>query len=333
MKTILSNYELATYKLLAKGLVDLGYSVDAHYESGTLIVTYISPAGKTWKTAAARLRYPFIRESTYALFANKQQSYAFVASMGVPIPYTHIVAPTESLSKGTFDEILAERAPLIVKPNDSLQSRGLSLNVNDDETLRSAIDAAQRINNTEVLIQQQVSGDEVRFFVIKGKVSAALVRQTPRVIGDGFTSVQGLIAIENEARRSLQFQFIQYPQLTSDIIDPELLKSQYVPSSGEVIELSRSTMISGGCSVYQILEHIHPSYIKEIEKLVENIDANFLVADFILEDHRAPQSSNNHWFLEFNGSPSVKLCYGCRDGKMYDVIPEIVSLIDETLSV
>lgn len=327
----LSTDLFASYKLLGAELVRRGYSFESSYENGKLIAVYIAPNGNVWKTRANKLQYPFISSKVYDLFENKAASYEFAAAQGIPIPFTHVLAAQNQLDPQQGAVLIERYTPLVVKPNDSLQSKGLTLNIQTTKDLLRAVDTAREVRGKDVVIQQQVAGEEIRFFVKKGKVIAALLRQTPRVVGDGVSSIKELIRQENEARKKLVFPYISYPQLTSNIIASEFIESNAVPAEKEVVEFSRATMIRNGCSVYEIANKIHQSYIEEIERFAPTLDTSFFVVDYLVNDYTKPTDSSNHWFLEFNSTPSIRLCHGCRDGAMLDIVPVLADLIEEVL--
>lgn len=328
----LSTDPFPTYRLIGDALKNKGYETSQAYEDGHLAATYISPNGAQWKTYAARIRYPFTSDEAHQLSTDKEAAYRFAETVNVSIPYTQKVGLADKLDLVKLAEVVESHGPLIVKPNNASLSKGLTLNIDSVEELTEAIESARTIKQSDVLIQQQVTGDEIRFVVVRGKVKAALLRQTPRVVGDGESTIRELVEQENTLRKDLVFPYISYPQLTGSIAPKEVLESLYIPTNGEVVEFSRATMIRNGCSVYNILDEVHPSYIEAIEAFIATVDTKFLVVDFLVKNYTTPSEPHNYWFLEFNVSPVLKLCYGCRDGKMFDIIPIIADLIDETIN-
>lgn len=322
----------ATYRLLENALKEMGYTVVLSHEDEQLIVTYSSPSGNSWRTRAAHIRYPFTSATAHSLSVDKAAAYEFAHHASVPVPTTHLVDIVDSLDGAAVTRLITEHAPLVVKPNDSSLSQGLSLNIFTHQELTQAVQVARQVKRSDVLVQEQVTGEELRFIIIKGKVVAALLRQTPRVIGDGVSSVKELIEAENQVRRTLRFPYITYPELDDSLIDDSFFTRTDILKVNEVLELSRATMIKNGCSVFEILDTVHPSYVQDVERLAEPIGADFFVADFLIKDHTVPATPTNHWFLEFNVSPVLKLCYGCRDGNMFDIVPLVAKLIDERLS-
>lgn len=321
----------ASYKLLKAEFMKRGYEVSEDKRDETrLFVTYTSPTGKQWRTRAALLRYPCVSEQVRYISRNKEVAYKFASEQGVSIPFTRYVKADEDFSEQDAETLLAQHKHLIVKPSNTSLSRGLTLNIRTSKALSNAIVKARKIAPT-VLIQEQVEGEEIRFVVMEGKVVAALLRQTARVVGDGEATLAELIVQENKVRRTLQFDYLSYPQLTEENVAVDLLTSQRVVAAGEVVELNRATMIKNGCSVYDVVQDIHASYTKMVEGLCDNLETKFIVADVFIQDYTQIAASDNHWFIEFNTSPVLKFFYSCRNGRMFDIVPRLAASIDKTL--
>ena len=320
----------ATYKLLKPEFEKRGYSTTEESDGDHRYFLFHSPAGKIWRSRVARIGYPFTSLAAKNMFNHKEDAYTFAQSHGVNIPFTRYVAADEEVSQSEAQSLLDKYGTLIVKPSNSTLSRGLTLNITSIEALGDAITYARQIKKG-VLIQEQIDGEEIRFIVLKGKVKGALLRQTARVIGDGHSTIAELIKAENEVRKTLIFPLISYPQLSNLIVDSSFFTDETILAEGEVRELNRATMIKNGSSVYNVLKNVHPSYIEIVENMVADVDTKFMAVDLFLKDYTQPKNNRNYWFIEFNTSPVLKLCYGCRDGKMFDIVPLLVEVIDEHL--
>ena len=316
----------ASYKLLAAEFKKRGYSVEESVKDDRYVVSYTSPSGKTWQTAASNISYPVNSRRVRDFSRNKEMAHDFVGRHGMSSPDTYYVHDTDNASSA-IDEMLRKHQKLIVKPSDSTLSRGLSVNLKTKNAVEQAIVKAREISPS-ILIQEQVIGEEIRFVVLQGKVVAALLRQTPQVVGDGVSSVAQLIEQENTVRETLHFPHISYPQLDETLIDPAFLTSDRVLAKDEVLVLSGATMIKEGCSVYNVLDQIDPSYIQKVEHIATELAAGFIVVDVFIQDYRTKLKGHNYWFIEFNTAPVLKLFYGCRDGNMFDIIPFLVDVID-----
>jgi cyanophycin synthetase len=219
---------------------------------------------------------------------------------------------------------------LVVKPCDASLSHGLTTDIQTKEELVQAVQEARRFDKV-VLVQQQVSGEEVRFPVLDGKCRAAIIRQTPRIVGDGQHTTKELLKIENTERENLRLDYAVYPQLAEPIVDISQLDLQQIPAEGEIIELGKSAMIRRGASAYNITSKVHPSYVELAEKLAAPFGDGFMVVDMFIQDYTQPLTAGNHAFLEYNMSPNLPLFYCCRDGQQYDILKDLVPMIDRAL--
>ena len=314
----------ATYKLFAKALEQKGYTTEVQ-EEHPMVVTYTSPHGMVWKTKAAHMTYPFNTNRVYDIALQKSASYRLAAEAGLSIPYT--VSGADAVTDEKLQALLDRCETLVVKPADLFQSKGVTVNIGTLSKLKEVILYAQSFSSS-ILLQQQVGGEEVRFTVLNGKVKTVLLRRTARIVGDGNLSIAELIKKENEARSLLHFEYIDYPQLDDSLVDPATLHSDRIPAKDEVIELNRSTMIRNGCSIYNISAEVDESYIKLVEKLVMKLDAGFVVVDLFCLSYKDPATTNNYWFNELNTAPSVRLYYGSRDGRQFDIVGQLADMID-----
>lgn len=321
----------ASYRLLGRELIKRGFSVDEAVKDDKLYVRVSRPNYSSWTFRASRIRYPFTSLKNKELSVNKERAYEYVESLGESVPFTKYVSHDDIISHQDSVELLQKHAPLIVKPSNATLSRGLTLNITTPGQLEVALSHARSVSNGSVLIQEQVTGEEVRFLVLGGKVRAALLRRSARVVGDGVSTVAELVVRENENRKQLVIPHLSYPQLTKEMIPEHAFTDTTILDEGQVLELNKATMIKNGCSVYDILDRIDQGYVRAVEKIANSLDLPFIGVDIFISDLKTPPTSHNYWFIEFNTSPVLKLCYACRDGKMVDIVPMLVDQIEEYL--
>ncbi len=320
----------ATFRLLKKEFIKRGYAYTEDLHGEQLYLSLISPTGKAWEFYGSKITYPFTSVEVKRLSVHKEIATKYVENQGFSVPYTRYLVNNEQLTNHEAEDMIKKYGTLIVKPADDSLSRGLTLNITNSVSLNDAIKYSRQFKEG-VLIQEQVEGEEIRFVVIKGRVEAALLRQTARIIGDGSSTIAMLIEKENNVRKSLSFPMMSYPQLTDMLIDPKLFTDITILPKDEIKELNRATMIKNGASVYNVIEKVHFSYTAVVEQLVESLHTDFIVVDMFVQDYRTEKKDDNYWFIEFNTSPVLKLFYGCRDGNMFDIVPVLADAIDEKL--
>ena len=315
----------ASYKLIGQALAGLGYSME-EYEAHKYRVATYTKGSRKWITQIDRLSYPSTHRLIRDVSARKSLAYAIAEKFDVPIPFTHVVEPDDSLSLNKVNEWIDKYGKLVVKPEQASLSRGLTTGVDSYEDIVGAVDYARQFSGEggAVLIQQQVSGDEIRFVYLGGSVVAALLRESAHVVGDGISTLGQLIDKENISRSEISDSMVDYPQIMIDQVGGKLDPTM-IPMQGHKIVLSLSSMISGGASVYNVMNDVNFFYIDIAEKMARAVGAGFIVVDMIIDDYR---QTGGVYFNEFNVSPVLKLFYSCRDGNNYDILPDLARHID-----
>jgi cyanophycin synthetase len=274
--------------------------------------------------------YPFATSSARLIANFKEFSYDLAQSIGVSIPESAVIEHDDAkFTKAK--ELLEKHAVVIVKPNSSSVSNGLTLNIDSPDQLQEAIAFARQYSD-RVLVQRQVKGEEIRFAVADGKVRGAILRQTPGVTGNGRDTLAQLIDEENKARAAISDTAVPYLAIDDTLLKLDAFDMHSVPADGERVELGKGTMIRTGASIYNVLDEVHPSYIEIVEKLADQIGNGFAAVDVMLEDYTQPATDSNYAFIEFNLTPAIQLFYSCRDGKHFDVAGEYLApMIDKIL--
>lgn len=322
--------EYENVELLKSHLAPLGYTSRMFKLEDEYFTQFTSPNGNIWMINNDKVHYPFSSVGARLIAKSKIWSNELVKQIGTNLPVTYKVS--KATNPDVLKKILDEQATVIVKPFDSTLSRGLTTDINELNALSTAIDYALEFSDV-ALVQEQVYGDDIRFIVVNGSVKAVLLRQTPRVIGDGVTTVAELIKKENEVRSGIEIPFGQhYRILTEEYIPEEFLISDLIPSAGEIIELSREVLVRKGASIYNITTEIHQSYIDEIERAAAYLGKGYLAVDVFVQNYRVENDGTNYWFLEFNSSPSLALPYCVRDGNHYRVLDDLIPMIDQALT-
>lgn len=300
-----------------------GYLLEEARLGAKPIIRMVSPEGNTWMTST-NVSYPMVSGLVEEIAANKFLAYEIVKSAGFRIPETELLTHLQTTSES---KLLETVNPVIVKPGDSFGSKGVTLDISDTQQLADAVTIARQLSK-DVIIQEQVSGEEIRFTIIKGRVASVLLRQSPRVIGDGQSTVAQLIEKENYERTLLDFQYISYPQLTDRLIDGHFFQDSSILKDGNVLQLSKATMIKQGASIFDIIDEVDTTYKVIAEKIAYALGAAFITVDMFVEDYGTPSGDDNYWFNECNTSPALRLYYGDKNKKGPTTAKAIINQMD-----
>jgi cyanophycin synthetase len=127
---------------------------------------------------------------------DKELTKKLLDAAGVPIPFGRPVQDEEDAWAAALEIGL----PIVVKPQDGNQGKGVTVNVATREHLHIAYAAAEAVSSS-VMIERYLPGHDYRLLVVGGKVVAAARRDPPQVIGDGVHSVRELVDIVNSDPR------------------------------------------------------------------------------------------------------------------------------------
>ena len=317
----ITSIDLMTKELLQRGYKKAGEGFPARFEK------FMLPSGRSWITPRGLLAYPFVPVTVQKIALSKLISQEFASYVGLPVPAT-LVLPRQATE---LDDFLDTHKVVVVKPLDSYGSHGLTIDVRDRNLLTSAISNAQKYSDT-TLVQRQVDGQEVRLTVMDRTVVSCLLRETPRVVGDGVASIAQLIRSENELRRRYSDGLMPYPLLDESLIASSWLREERVPLVGEVVELNRSTLLAGGATILNVSNQVHDSYKRAAVRLATELQADFIAVDIMVVDFRQPADDKNYVFLECNTAPSLRMYYGRRGEADYDIVPRLADMIDTYLN-
>ncbi|NJK83283.1 MAG: cyanophycin synthetase, partial [Saprospiraceae bacterium] len=223
--------------------------------------------------------------------------------------------------------------PLVVKPNDSKGSQGITiLHEPREEALERAFQQAYEVNFNEVLIQNFIKGKDYRVLMLDRKVAAVAHREPASIYGDGFHHIELLIQLENnkpdrgEGRTTLLSK-IKVTEDTTNYLAKQGLSLKYIPKAGEKIFLSEIGSMSAGGESIDYTDDLPPENIRLFERMAEALDAPVLGLDIRSEDITKVLSPKDYCIIEINHSPGFAMHQFPTHGKPRDVAAMIVDLI------
>lgn len=119
---------------------------------------------------------------------DKELTKALLHAAGVPVPLGRTVSDVDEAWAAALEVGL----PVVVKPRDGNQGKGVTVNIVSREHMEIAFNAAYEISR-EVMVERFIPGADYRFLVVGDRVVAAARREPPQVIGDGSRTVRELV--------------------------------------------------------------------------------------------------------------------------------------------
>ena len=335
MITIRTKEEMMPYKISTRLLMN--EALEAGYE-----LTYFpsSPSTQSGITRGVKDNKELFFKSTatalvpaYGVHAaeNKALTYSLLSMNGVSTPATVVLGSEDEIS-AAYD-MLDRHQRLVVKPVDTNHGDGITVNVTTKAGLEEAVAYAKEAGGKEpdVIIQQQVDGDEYRFLVVDGRVLAVASRRPPFVIGDGVLTVQQLLVEKNkDPRRSSGHA----SELTFISIEDVLrLKGQQfleqIPKQNEVVQVLDTSNLSKGGEAIDVTDIASSRLKKLAEDAARHCFLGIAGVDIITSDITA-NTRKNSYVIEVNLTPGIRMHQFPGEGTPRNVAKEIFKAIEKT---
>lgn len=131
-----------------------------------------------------------------AIAQDKQLTKKLLAAAGVPVPAGRAVKDAED----AWAAACAIGVPVVVKPLDGNQGKGVTVNITTKEQLFKAYAVATQFRD-DVLVERYMPGNDFRLLVVGEKLVAAARRDPPKVAGDGVHTIAQLVEEVNKDPR------------------------------------------------------------------------------------------------------------------------------------
>jgi cyanophycin synthetase len=222
-------------------------------------------------------------------------------------------------------------APVVVKPLDGRQGKGVSLNLSTPAQVADAFRIAQEFS-PEILVEEQFTGKNYRVLIVGEKMVAASERIAGCVVGDDANTIRKLIEIENQ--NPLRGEGHEKP-LTKIKIDDVLLSSlrkrnqslDDVPETGKTIWLREGINLSMGGTATDVTDIVHPSIKTMCERAARIVGLDVCGVDLVIGDISQPLDKQKGGVIELNAAPGLRMHTFPNAGKPRDVGGAIVEML------
>jgi GNAT-family acetyltransferase (TIGR03103 family) len=206
----------------------------------------------------------------------------------------------------TFDDadvaFLEEVRQVVVKPARGEQGEGITVAVTEPETLRRASERARALC-PQVLIEEYVTGHDLRVLVIDHEVVAAAVRKPATVVGDGRHTVDELIRKQSRRRAAATGGESRIPldDATVETVASEGYAMDDVLPEGEVLQVRRTANLHTGGTLHDVTERLHRDIAEACVRASQILDIPVVGMDLLVPS----VEGSEHVFIEANERPGL----------------------------
>ncbi len=238
---------------------------------------------------------------------DKQLTKKLLEAAGVPVPEGRPVADLEDAWRA-MSEIAG---PVVVKPVDGNQGKGVTVNVLTREHLEIAYAAARRISD-DVMIERFMPGSDFRMLVVGNQMVAAARREPPMVIGDGVHTVAELVEQVNRDPRRGEGHATSLTKLYIDSIAIARLEVQgytvdSVPKKGVCVVLRNNANLSTGGSATDVTEDVHPDLAASAVAAAQMVGLDVCGVDVVCDSVLKPLEEQGGGIVEVNAAPGLRM--------------------------
>ena len=260
-----------------------------------------------------------------AIAQDKELTKKLLNAAGVPVPYGREVANVEDawLAMGEI------AGPVVVKPKDGNQGKGVTVNIHTREQLNAAYAAAAEISE-EVLVERFIPGSDFRFLVIGDQLIAAARREPPLVIGDGVKSVRALVEQVNlDPRRgaghATSLTKIRIDDIALASLSEQNLTADSVPSKGMRVILRNNANLSTGGTATDVTDDVHPEMAASAVAAAQMIGLDICGVDVVCDSVLHSLEQQGGGIVEVNAAPGLRMHLQPSFGKGRAVGKAIIS--------
>lgn len=258
---------------------------------------------------------------------NKQLTKSILSEHKIPVPFGKVV----------YSEITAQMAakqiglPVVVKPFDANQGKGVHLNLKSPEEIKIAFKDAAKYSGG-IIVEQYVEGFDYRVLVVGGKVAAVAQRIPARVTGDGIHTVRELVEIVNQSPERGERHEKALTRISLNEAELKLLKkSGLYPESivpeGETVLLRENGNISTGGTAKDKTDIIHPDNAELAVRAAAALGIDIAGIDFVAKDISKSILDVGGAIVEVNTAPGIRMHLYPSEGKARNVASDIVEYL------
>ncbi|MEM9533325.1 MAG: cyanophycin synthetase [Pseudomonadota bacterium] len=260
---------------------------------------------------------------------DKEDTHNLLNDLGLPVPQQYMVYSARNAVRA------ARRIgyPVVVKPLNANHGRGVSINLDHDDAVAGAFDAARdRGTSRAVLVESYIEGMDHRMLIVNGELVAVAKRVPGHVVGDGIHTIAELVDIVNQdPRRGLGHEKV-LTQIELDHQAQRLMKNadlteDSVLPDGETFFLRSTANLSTGGTAVDMTDVVHPDNRAMAERAVMAVGLDVGGVDFLTQDITQSYKDIGGAIVEVNAAPGFRMHVAPSEGEPRDVAGKVMDML------
>ena len=254
-----------------------------------------------------------------AIAQDKALTKKLLRAAGVPVPEGRAVRSADDAWTAAQDIGL----PVVVKPLDGNQGKGVTVNLRGEDEIKRAYDVALGFRD-DILVERYLPGGDYRLLVVGNKLVAAARREPPNVRGDGMLTVRQLVEQVNaDPRRgeghATSLTKIRFDEIALATLEKQGLHADAIPEKGRRVVLRNNANLSTGGTATDVTGDVHPEVAARAVEASQMIGLDICGVDVVCDSVLRPLEEQGGGIVEVNAAPGLRMHLSPSFGKGRDV--------------
>ena len=246
---------------------------------------------------------------------DKELTKKLLAAAGVPVP----VGREVDTPQDAWAAALEIGLPVVIKPKNGNQGKGVTVNINNQNHLNAAFEAACEFDD-DILVERYLPGNDFRLLVVGDKLVAAARRDAPSVVGDGVHSVKELVEqVNKDPRRgtghATSLTKIRFDDIALTCLGAQDMTADSVPIKGKRVNLRHNANLSTGGTATDVTDDVHPSIAARAVAAAKMVGLDICGVDMVCESILQPLETQGGGVVEVNAAPGLRMHLSPSFGK------------------
>ncbi|OIP19161.1 MAG: cyanophycin synthetase, partial [Betaproteobacteria bacterium CG2_30_59_46] len=250
-----------------------------------------------------------------AIAQDKELTKILLDAAGVPIPHGRPVSDAEDAWAAACEI----GGPVVIKPQDGNQGKGVAVNIETRERVLAAYTASAEVSS-EVMVERYIPGYDFRLLVVGNHLVAAARRDPPQVIGDGVRTVRELVEqVNSDPLRSeghaTSLTKIRFDDIALATLAKHGHAADSVPAKGARVMLRNNANLSTGGSATDVTDDVHPELAARAVTAAQMIGLDICGVDVVCDSVHKSLEKQGGAVIEVNAAPGLRMHLAPSFGK------------------
>ncbi|MBK6617282.1 MAG: cyanophycin synthetase [Nitrosomonas sp.] len=238
---------------------------------------------------------------------DKELTKTLLHAAGIPVPQGRNVDSAEDAWVAACEI----GTPVVVKPLDSNQGKGVTVNLVDARQIKAAYIMAAGFSD-DVLVERYVPGYDFRMLVVGNQLVAAARRDPPQITGDGIHSIRQLVGQVNLDPKRGEGHVASLTKIPLDEISLSHLASQglsaeSIPEKGVRVVLRSNANLSTGGTATDVTDDVHPELAERVIAAAKVVGLDICGIDVVCRNVALSLEEQAGGIIEINAAPGLRM--------------------------